>query len=226
MHIRNNHAINRSMKELLAAIGKLVVLKRINRQTLETSVGMCRTNMAASFHGKRPFPEKSLPKLRAALLLDKDYRFDRDHVHAIWPRVGKNKPGEVLAVISHFTKIPLTARYRVNVIGELGTEAVALVLEDSRNALVFLQHDEDNFLNEFEILISGRADSNYEKVEVHTNDYHAITTDQKTPKQVLEMFSNPGYVWTWQRLRTIAMNKGISPNDAAQLLNIRTDEIC
>ena len=208
------------MKELLPAIGQLVVLKRINRPLLEAQLEICRPNLAASFHGNRTFPEKKLPTLRAALLLDNDYRFDPDHVQALWPRVGKYTPEEVLAVIKVFAVMPLTAKYRVNVIGELGTEAVALVVVDNRDTLIILQHDKPTFLKKFESIISVNIEMNIPSIEIHTNIFHNITTDQTTPNQVINLLDNPTYVWTWQRIRKIALEKGITPDEAAKILKI------
>ena len=176
---------------------------------------------------KRPHRGLDSPVHLTALLLDKDYHFDPDHVHAVWPRVGKFKPDDVMSVINSFAGMPLQVKSVVQVIGELGVESTALAFNDARNCLIVLQHDDEKYLSEIQRLVTGSNSLTSEKIEIHINDFHTIVTDQKTPKQALEILTKPRFVWTWQRIRNVAMNKGITPKEAAVMLKLCNDaELC
>ena len=85
------------MKELLAALGDLVALERLNRDKLAEKIGLSRPNMISAFSGRRAMPDTALPRLWAALSLDERYRLDPARIHCLQARAGHYDAASITA---------------------------------------------------------------------------------------------------------------------------------
>ena len=71
------------MKEILADLGHLVAVKKLNPDHLTEGIGTNRQNLIAALKGRRHLPVAHLPSLRQVLGLDDNYLFAPDRVHGL-----------------------------------------------------------------------------------------------------------------------------------------------
>lgn len=115
------------MKELLAALGDLAALERLNRAKLAEKIGLSRPNMISAFSGRQAMPDTALPRLRAALSLDERYRLDPARIHCLQARAGHYDAASITAVANRFATLPLRIRWLMRGVGELRYEGLALI---------------------------------------------------------------------------------------------------
>lgn len=203
------------MKELLAALGDLVVLERLNRDKLAEKIGLSRPNMISAFSGRRAMPDTALPRLQAALSLDERYRLDPARIHCLQARAGHYDAASVTAVANRFATLPLRIRWLVRGVGELGYEGLALIWEDAAQALLLLRNDDAVLV---EAMLSAQGGPAPEEREISLKDFSRITQGEISPHAARELLDRRTEVWTWARVRDHAEQRGLSPRGVVEAI--------
>jgi hypothetical protein len=133
------------MKEILADLGHLVAVKKLNPDHLTDGIGTNRQNLIAALKGRRHLPAAHLPSLRRVLGLDDRYRFIPDRVHGLTVNPGGNV-AELLqgfqGMLRRFMSWPVRSKWLLRGIGEGSRSGFAYVFEDDRGALVAVRNDD------------------------------------------------------------------------------------
>ena len=133
------------MKEILADLGHLVAVKKINPDHLTDDIGTNRQNLIAALKGRRHLPAAHLPPLRHVLGLDDGYRFVPDRVHGLTVNPGENAVGFLQGfqgMLRRFVSWPVRQKWLLRGIGEGSRSGFAYVFEDDRGALVAVRNDD------------------------------------------------------------------------------------
>lgn len=227
------------MKALLADLGHLTALRKLNRDDLAERIGTTRQNLISAFKGRRPLPAAQMPSLRQALGLDDDYRFTPGRVYALTvnsANFAEKRQISPLHFLRSFMVWPVRSKWLLRGIGEGSRSAFAYVFEDSRGALVAVRNDDallgaspdvrmddENAASAVGQGVPGhmglfsRLDGSPER-EIALPAFNILFQDGMSAKDLRAALDSAAKVWTWARLREKAEQTGRSAEDAARAL--------
>lgn len=225
------------MKELIADLGHLTALKKLNRDDLAKSIGTTRQNLISAFKGRRSLPAAQIPPLRQALGLDDDYRFEPGRVHGLITNQGEKQRDLLQNLLRRFMG-PVRRKWLLRGIGE-GRSSFAYVFEDSRGVLVAVRNDDalldaasgsrENAGDAVESArqaadghtanLFSRADGSPER-EIPLGAFNILFTTGMRVEDLRAALNSTAKVWTWARLREKAEQAGQSAESAARALGL------
>ena len=227
------------MKALLAALGHLAALRKLNRDDLAEHIGTTRQNLISAFKGRRPLPAAQMPSLRQALGLDDDYRFTPGRVYALTVNsvnFAEKQQNFPLNFLKGFMVWPVRSKWLLRGIGEGSRSAFAYVFEDSRGALVAVRNDDASLgassdtrmdaENAADPAVQGvlehmnlfsRLDGSPER-EITLTAFNILFQGGMNAKDLRAALDSAAKVWTWTRLKEKAEHAGQSAENVARAL--------
>ena len=226
------------MKEVLADLGHLVAVKKINRDHLTEGIGTTRQNLISALKGRRHLPVAHLPPLRQVLGLDDNYRFAPDRVHGLTVNPGEHSADflqDFQGMLRRFMSWPVRNKWLLRGIGEGSRSGFAYVFEDAQGALVAVRND-DALLGSAHSANMGnghmsmavdmaalfsRTDNAPER-EVALDAFNRLFTDDAgmIAEELHAALASTARVWTWTRLREKAEQAGLGAESAAKALGL------
>ena len=181
--------------------------------------------MISAFSGRRPLPDEAWPRLKAALHLDEDFRFQPEFLQKFTLKTSKRMSLEDINqslkdIFDRFAVGKVKFRLVLAGVGENEVEKKAFLFEDQSATNILIQCIEPlNLIKNIKIPTDIDR-SNF--IEIPLGDFDKLfSCKDNLPllNSLIDKYKNGKSIVTWSRIKSLCRDKCINVDDIFEFIN-------